>query len=70
MYKRNPLAVGEIYHVFNKSIAGFKIFNTESDYLRIIATIRYYQVTGYSLSFSDFLRLKKTEGNDINLKNA
>lgn len=65
MHKRNPLAVGEIYHVFNKSIAGFKIFNTEADYLRIIATIRYYQVVGCSLSFSDFLRLKRTEGNNI-----
>ena len=66
MYKRNPLAVGEVYHVFNKSIAGFKIFNAESDYLRIIATIRYYQASGCSLSFSDFLRLKKTEENNIN----
>lgn len=64
-YRKEPLVTGEIYHVFNKSIAGFKIFNNEPEYLRIIAAIRYYQVEGYPSRLSDFLKAADASGNDI-----
>jgi putative transposase len=51
---REPVVTGEIYHVYNKSIAGYKIFNTHEDYSRIIELIRYYQVKGRLVRFSDF----------------
>ncbi|HAH19430.1 MAG: hypothetical protein A2Y00_09910 [Omnitrophica WOR_2 bacterium GWF2_43_52] len=65
MYRKEPLAIGEFYHVFNKSIAGFKIFNNESEYLRIIVAIRYYQCEGHSLRLSDFLRTKDANKHTI-----
>jgi len=30
--KRYPLIEGKVYHVFTKSIAGFKIFRNDSEY--------------------------------------
>jgi len=33
----------EVYHVFTKSIAGFKIFNNMRDYIRMQRLILYYQ---------------------------
>ncbi|MDP2653690.1 MAG: transposase [Candidatus Omnitrophota bacterium] len=43
--KENPVA-GEIYHVFNKSIAGFRIFQVEADFVRMRYLMRYYQYAG------------------------
>ena len=33
---RDVLAVNSVYHVFTKSIAGYKIFSSEADYKRIV----------------------------------
>lgn len=55
--------VGEIYHVFNKSIAGFKIFNIKSEFSRMIATIHYYQREKPSMKFSKFIKLAKFQKN-------
>lgn len=33
----------EVYHIFNKTIAGFKAFGNDSDFCRMVETIRYYQ---------------------------
>jgi len=44
MQSRKDLLVNDgIYHIMNKSIAGYKIFNNQNDYKRIIDVIRYYQ---------------------------
>ena len=32
------------YHIFNKSIAGFKIFNYDCEFLRVLQAIIYYQL--------------------------
>ena len=32
---RSKLVTGEIYHVFTKSIAGFRIFTFDEEFLRI-----------------------------------
>ncbi len=49
---------GGIYHVFTRSIAGFEVFRYESDFVRMLALMRYYQYVT-SIKFSDFI---KSEG--------
>ena len=50
-----------VWHVYNKSIAKFTIFNNEQEYKRMIALFRYYQAKNCPLSFSDFMRSSKNE---------
>lgn len=60
MHRKKVLAQGEVYHIFNKSIAGFKIFNNELEYSRIMAIVRYYQVVK-PVKFSDFVRFNRID---------
>ena len=55
MIRKEPLVVGEIYHVFNKSIAGYQIYNNENDYKRMISSIRYFSLAEQLPKFSYFL---------------
>jgi len=57
MKRKIPLVNGEVYHILSKSIAGYEIFNTQSDYLRMQQLFRYYQKET-QIRFSDFLLLK------------
>jgi len=43
-YRKTPLCVGEVYHVFTRSIAGFTIFNSPYDYMRMRDVMFYYSV--------------------------
>jgi len=54
--RKDKLVTGEVYHVFNKSIAGFKIFNSKFEFLRARDTIHYYQVQKPETKFSKFIR--------------
>lgn len=54
-----PLVSGEIYHIFNKSIAEFKIFNDDLHFSRMISVIRYYQFVKPGVSFSNFIKMKQ-----------
>ena len=56
MKRVNPLVTGEYYHIINKSIASFKIFNNEKDYLRMLNLVRYYQIQGQPVKFSNYLK--------------
>jgi len=47
--------MNEVYHVFNKSIAGYKIFNDDSEYQRMISAIVYYQRHENPLNFSEYI---------------
>ena len=49
------MATGEVYHIFNKSIAGFEIFNYEEDFLRIKQMMFYYRMKNTPMRFSNFL---------------
>ncbi|MCX7661160.1 MAG: transposase [Candidatus Omnitrophica bacterium] len=64
--RKEPLVNDEFYHIFSKSIAGFRIFNDESEFLRMIKVIRYYQIEKPKIKFSDFIKLKKTGQREIN----
>lgn len=44
--------VGETYHVFTRSIAGYIIFNDENEYKRVIDAVVYYQDAQPVLKFS------------------
>ena len=52
-----PIVTGEIYHIYNKSIAEFVIFNNDDEFLRMKELIRYYQVEQL-VKFSEFKELK------------
>ena len=58
---KDVLAVGEVYHILNKSIAGFKIFNRDSEFTRMKDLFAYYTVKKPFLRFSYFSRLKYKE---------
>lgn len=59
--RKTPLATGEIYHVFSKSIAGFRIFNNDSEFSRMFQTIRHYQYAKPTIKFSKAHRPKKND---------
>ena len=53
---------GCYYHIFNKSIEGFKIFLGQNEYLRMFNTFRYYQMEDTPMPLSQFLALKEVHG--------
>jgi len=55
--RKNPLVAGEIYHIFTRSIADFKVFNETGDFERMKHLVRYYQVKN-DVKFSNFIDLK------------
>lgn len=56
-YRPTPLVTGEIYHVFNRSVAKQPIFITNRDYQRAMETINFYRFGSLPLSFSHYERL-------------
>lgn len=53
--RKDPLTTGQIYHIMNKSIAGYKIFNTQHDYQRMQQMLRYFSIAEKLPKFSQFL---------------
>ena len=56
--RKSPLATGEIYHVFNRSIAGYVILGFPGDCKRISKALEYYRCTR-ELSLSRYLALQE-----------
>jgi putative transposase len=52
--RKDPLINNQIYHVYNRSIAGFKFFNTEDDYERMVRMIDLYRYNDFDYRFSRF----------------
>ena len=65
MLRKNPLVIGETYHIFNRSIAEFQIFNTDHDFRRIVAVMQYYQAKNHHFKFSHFIKSKELNLTDI-----
>lgn len=62
---------GEIYHVMTKSIAGFKIFNSKNDFLRMLNLLKFYQKERMPVSFyrfNEFLKGAKKFKKEVDLK--
>lgn len=57
MRRKATLYTGEIYHVFNRSIAEFRILNDATEFSRMLQVIKYYQINN-EIKLSDFLELE------------
>ncbi|MCL5023040.1 MAG: transposase [Nitrospirae bacterium] len=60
--KREHLANRLIYHVFTKSIAGYRIFRDDQDYSRMVNLMQYYRTERPPTKFSAYMALKDKEG--------
>jgi putative transposase len=57
MRRKQILATGETYHVFNRSIAKYVIFSRPEDFARFKQLLQYYQKPKPSMKFSDFMHM-------------
>jgi len=55
MEQTRRLVTTGIYHIFSKSIAGYKIFNNDPEFKRVTAAFQYYQRGNPSKRFSRFI---------------
>jgi len=55
------LSTGQIYHIFNKSIAKFEIFRNNSEYERMKGLLKYYQTEKLALRFSHYAQRKRID---------
>jgi hypothetical protein len=60
-YRKYPISPGQIYHVFNRSIAQQPIFLGGKDYQRFLETISFYRSASPPLRLSFYNRLAKQE---------
>lgn len=60
-YRKTPLVTDEVYHVFNRSIAGLPIFLNHKSYQRALDTINFYRFQKPSLRFSHYNRLPQPQ---------
>lgn len=69
-YRKTPLVTNEIYHIFNRSIAGQPIFLNNRNYQRALDTVNFYRFEKPNLRFSHYNRLPDQQKNDFleNLK--
>lgn len=65
MRRKEELVVDEVYHIFNKSIADFKIFNSDIEFIRMKDMLVYYQVANLPQKFSLFMKLERNKGKDF-----
>ena len=68
--RKDALVIGENYHVLDRSIAGFRIFNNRKEYLRMINAIRYYQMEKPPVRLSRFLETAKNKNGLIEFTNS
>jgi len=59
--RKQPLNTGDSYHVFTKSIAGFKVFRTKRDYKRMVELFQFYRIKKLPTRFSTYIKLKDKE---------
>lgn len=59
--RKHPLSNGYTYHVFTKSIPGFKVFRSDKDFNRMIELFKFYRVKNLPTRFSAFFSLKHKE---------
>ena len=63
--RKDILTTNEVYHVCTKSIAGYKIFNNDTDFERMQQLVKYYQIDN-NIRFSDFINLKLVQKEGFN----
>jgi putative transposase len=65
MLRKEKFLPGIIFHVYNKSIAGYKIFYYSDNITRFLQILHYYNVSQVNKRFSYFIRTKSL--NKLNL---
>lgn len=65
MPSRKFLPEDIVYHVLTKSIAGYKIFNDDEDFERILDVIEYYACSSPPCKFSLYIKLKNENKLDM-----
>lgn len=65
MRRKDILATGEVYHIFSRSIAGYKVFNDNDDFMRMLQLFKYYQVKN-EMRFSDFIETSLVQKEGLN----
>ncbi|MEK7673709.1 MAG: transposase [Patescibacteria group bacterium] len=63
--RKDLLEDGEVYHIFSRSIAEYKIFSIQADYFRILNALQFYQFENMPMKLSEFLEIE-----NIKNKNA
>ncbi len=58
--RKGLLVPGQVYHIFNRSIANYEIFNNDDEFLRMKRLLKYYQVNN-DLRFSDFIETESVQ---------
>ncbi len=53
------MEIGAVYHITTKSIEGYKIFNDETEYLRMKQLIQYYKHSNLPVRYSYFIAWQK-----------
>ncbi|OGE26426.1 hypothetical protein A3H85_00430 [Candidatus Daviesbacteria bacterium RIFCSPLOWO2_02_FULL_40_8] len=56
-YRQQVIVPGEIYHVFNRSVAKIPIFEVKNDYKRALEVFSFYSYEKTPMSFSKYNRL-------------
>ena len=56
-YRSETLTTEEYYHIFNRSIAGFRILENPNNCKRFMQSARYYRASSPDMRFSKFLEL-------------
>ena len=65
-YRKIPLVKEEIYHIYTRSIAGFKIFNSEKAFRRMLEAIDFYSIENPPCKYSLFLKRNEKSINGDN----
>lgn len=63
--RKDLLVVGEVYHIFTRSIADFEIFNNDDEFSRMVGVIKYYQCEKPAVKFSRFIQMEKNMQDNI-----
>jgi putative transposase len=64
-YRKTIIANGEIYHIFNRSVARQPIFLSNTYYQRALEVLTYYNNLNAPVRYSHFSRLPATSKNEI-----
>ena len=59
--RKDPLAIDHYYHIFNRSIAKYVIFNDDEDYARFIELISLCRYKDFNNKYSRFAGLEATQ---------
>ncbi len=65
MKRKHPIVTGNVYHVLNKSIAGYVIFTSHKEFVRMIQMLRFFSIDNNLPKFSRFIEQNSEKGKSI-----